>query len=125
MPGRKIVLYVKGLGSVPSFKNKKKIIQLKINGKLRPSLMTDPKKAKWMERCIQDFASQLSSSSVIEGVATFLGCSKQSAIALSMPADDCWAELELGFAQVQMVEAGLEGACIILTKNEDTEKEKG
>lgn len=119
----RLVLHVRGIGNVPSFKNTKKIIQLKINGKLRPSLATDPKKARWMESCIQSFVCQLYSSSLIADVATSLACSRQSAIALCTPEDDSWLDLEIGFAKCQKVDDGEEGVCVIIVKNEKDQED--
>lgn len=104
-----VVLKVSGMGPVPSFKNKKRI------GK--HGLFTDLKTKRWMDQCIQSFAFQLRSECQIREGGTSTECLARFWTRL-LPADDCWTELEIGFATCELVEKGQEGAEIIIKRLE-------
>jgi hypothetical protein len=108
MSGDKIVLQVKGLGHVPSFKNTKMMT--------RGRLITDPAKQKWMDRCIQSFVSQLCSLSQTEGSVMRTERCQQYAMSLLAQFDDSldWiCEIKI-VAHPRIVAKGTEGAIVIL-----------
>jgi hypothetical protein len=72
-------------GSIPSFKNRKRMVG--------PHLRTDRKVKARMREIEADFASQLLSDSKIGVGETSTVFSLRSAIASSIPEDDCWTQL--------------------------------
>lgn len=106
----KIVLNVKHLGHVPSFKNKKRIRVAK--GK--PISFTEAKTRRWMDRVIQSFESQLFCATQTIGDVTLTVPCPHSLIVSSLPLDDSrqWiAELHVSALDVDRTE---EGATIII-----------
>jgi len=102
----KIILAVRNQGHVPSFKNNKMLV--------RGRLITDPKKQKWMQRCIQSFESQLFLLTRTTAAGTLTDNSLRSLIASSLPLDDShqWIpEIKIEAVQLEM---GHEGAVIII-----------
>tara|TARA_R110002020_G_scaffold13719_8_gene49170 strand:+ start:15 stop:365 length:351 start_codon:yes stop_codon:yes gene_type:complete len=102
-----LLLTVKGLGHVPSLKNRKRIA--------RGRLITDPKVQKWMANCVSSFVSQLRSNFQTTDDATSTGDWLRSSIA-SLPADDNWKILPQIQVQAEKVDKGDEGAVILLEK---------
>lgn len=102
-----ICVEIKGLGNIPSFKNKKMLA--------RGRLITNPKTQQWMQECIRALESQLSSACQTKGLGTSPECLKQFAIAC-VPLDDNWLELEIGKASCKFVESGEEGAAITIER---------
>jgi len=80
------ILQVRGLGHVPSFKNRKRAILDRNTGKQRT--LTEPATKQWMDRCIQSFVSQLlcAAQTIVSG--TIPGRSKLFSIVSSLPWDD-------------------------------------
>lgn len=78
-----VVLVVRGLGPVPSFKNNKMIA--------RGRLITNPKRQEWMKRCVDSFVSQLLCVTRIYDAGTATEHCPHCLIASSLPADDCWS----------------------------------
>lgn len=93
---RKIVLQLKEIP--PSFKNSKMLITKNPKGIPldRPMLITKPEFQVQMEQITQLFASQLKSALAHGTGKTLTGFSLLSAIALSVPEDDCLAYLRGG-----------------------------
>lgn len=104
-----ISLNVEGLGHVPSFKNSKKIVRFGS----RMSLITDPKKRQWMDRCTQSFVSQLRSVLATADAETQTGCNPPCLTAL-LPQDDNLFEIELGPVTARMATKGSEGAVVTI-----------
>jgi hypothetical protein len=107
----KIELRIKNQGHVPSFKNNKRAIRLKNNNLM---LVTEKKTKAWMQKCIQSFESQLFSSTLTTGPVTSTVPHLRSLIASSLPQDDSrqWVpELNI---RSEEVDAGEEGAIIII-----------
>ena len=102
-----IVLGVKGLGHIPAFKNKKRI--------MRGRLITDPRAQKWMKECVSSFTSQLRRMFQTGDDATSTGCWQRSAIA-SLPSDDNWQQMSRLTISVKEVPKGEEGGTVTLTK---------
>lgn len=108
MSGDKIILVVKGLGHVPSKKNNKMLT--------RGRLITKPEYQKWIEWCILDFVSQLSSMSQTEEGAMLMERSRQSLMCWLKHYDDSldWVcEMNVK-AHPRIVAKGTEGAIVIL-----------
>lgn len=100
-----LILCVKGLGHVPSFKNGKMLA--------RGRLITGPKKQKWMEACIESFVSQLRFLSQTKEGATLTDALQQFLTA-SLPQDDCWQNVPELHLKVVPDEKGHEGAVITI-----------
>jgi hypothetical protein len=107
-----IRIYIQGLGPVPSFKNKKRIVLNKATGK--PFLATESKTKRWMKEAVKSIASQLRSTCQIKEGGTTPECLKRFAMQ-SLPLDDNWQELEIGHVHTKLVPKGLEGAHISIT----------
>jgi hypothetical protein len=99
-------LVVQGISSVPSFKNSKMLA--------RGRLITDPKKQKWMDRCIQSFLSQLCSGFRTTAIETQTALCPPCWIASCMPFDDSVKHIKRIEVTVVKVPKGEEGAEIIV-----------
>ena len=109
---KSLVLVVKELGHVPSFKNTKAIA---FNRRTRKRFIrTDPKKKDWMERCIRNFEFQLSSAFPTGGAGTVMEPPARSSIASSLPLDDSLAWIPELHVVCERVAPGEEGAAIII-----------
>jgi hypothetical protein len=75
-----IRLDVRGIGDVPAMKNNKMIT--------RGKLITNPKRQKWMEHCIQLIESQLLFAMQTDASGTLTAQQVRSWIASNMPASD-------------------------------------
>lgn len=107
MSQKSIVLVIRNIGHVPSFKNHKLLT--------RGRTITDPKKQKWMKLCIQGFVSQLLSKCQISETGTLTEHHLRSLIAL-LPQDDNWKHMpELSVSAIQ-VDKGKEGAFVTIEK---------
>jgi len=104
----KIVLVVKDLGHVPSFKNSKMLT--------RGRLITKPERQKWMARCIQSFLAQLSCSSQTIAVEMRAARSTPYLTAWSPRFDDSVQWIPDIKITTQIVAKGKEGAIVILEK---------
>lgn len=102
----RLTLTISGLGHVPSFKNMKRAS--------RKGLFTEPRAKRWMQACRDSFALQLLSAYRIVANATPTGRSRQSWIASSLPLDDSVREIVEIHLKVERVEAGWEGAEILI-----------
>lgn len=91
-PGRvrkRVVLHIRSLGHIPSFKNSKMIIPFTTKqGKRSGRPVTKPEYAAQMELIIQSIASQLRSVAQTIGGATAMGHFPPSLIASFTPLDD-------------------------------------
>lgn len=108
-----LVLAVRGLGHVPSFKNKKRSILDRNTGKQRT--LTEAKTKQWMEACIQSFVSQLLCATQTAAEGTTPGRSKLSSIVSLLPWDDSRQWIPTIHITTLEVDAGEEGADILLT----------
>lgn len=102
----KITLRVEGLGHVPSMKNKKMMT--------RGRLITDPKRQKWMERCIRSFESSLLSQSLTTVGETSTGTCQHYSIVWLSHFDDSVQWLKEIHVKAIKVPRGREGALIEL-----------
>lgn len=107
MSGSPVILTVSGLGEIPSFKNRKMPANRRI--------ITRPETQQWMERCVRSFASQLSSAMQTCAGGTATDNLRQSWIASSVPADDCWTEVEYGSVTATL-DPGNVGATIVIER---------
>jgi hypothetical protein len=103
-----IRLTIQGIGHVPSFKN------LKVIG--RRGLYTKPRAKAWMQACSDSIALQLLCLFRISENATPTGRSRQSWIASYVPLDDSVREIVEERIRVEFVEAGQEGAEILIER---------
>jgi len=103
-----IKLDVRGIGDVPSFKNNKMIA--------RGRLITNPKRQKWMEHCIQLIESQLNYAMQTSAGETLTGQQALCWIAQSLPCDDSRSFIpELHITAVDCTK-GEEGATITIER---------
>jgi len=109
---RRIVLQTPKGSHVPSFKNRKRAIKDSKTGKLRT--LTEPSVKRWMEACIQSFASQLLSGEAIYGKETQTGVYQPSWIVSLLPASDSMNWLKELHVYVTECQTGEEGAEIII-----------
>ncbi len=108
-----VVLKVRGLGHIPSFKNKKQVAKRR-NGPL--FIMTRPEFQVWMERCVDSFESQLRSAyQTLEG-GTLMARSLPSWIACVVPSNDSVLHIIEEHIKVEWVEPGEEGAVITIER---------
>jgi hypothetical protein len=109
-----IKLEIRGLGHVPSFKNKKRAILDRHTGRMRT--MTDAKTQKWMEQCIRSIESQLlyAIQTIAEGTLTARRV--PSLIACYLPLDDSRQWLPELLIKSVDCDKGEEGATIVIEK---------
>lgn len=112
-----LVLEIKGQ-VIPSFKNSKMMITKTPQGVplKEPILITDPDLQKRMKRITASFVSQLLSAFRTDTGETLTGCSLRSAIAYSMPDDDCWTRIPEIRIRAELCAPGNEGATILLER---------
>lgn len=101
-----VLLTIRGLGHVPSFKN------LKVIG--RGGLYTKPRAKAWMQACADSFALQLLLEFRTRENATPTGHSRQSWIASVSPRDDSVREIPEVHIVVVRVLKGEEGADLLI-----------
>ena len=101
-------LVVQGLGHCPSFKNSKMLA--------RGRMITDPKKQRWMGRCIQSFLSQLCSGFRTTAIETQTALCPPCWIASCMPFDDSVQHIKHIEVTVVKVPKGEEGAEILVMR---------
>lgn len=118
-PSRGIALKIRGLGPIPSFKNRKRI-----GGLTRwpdgswsgsPILVTRPDIKARKEEITSAIASQLRSMCPTGAGGTIQECWRRFAIA-SLPRDDCWQDMEIGAVTTELVPAGEEGCTITIER---------
>jgi hypothetical protein len=116
MSGEKIVLVVKGLSHVPSKKNSKMMITRGPKGfpLKTPRLITKPEYQRWIERCIRNFVSQLSSLSQTGGAGMLMVPRVHSPMHWSNLFDDSVDWIPEWSIKVERVLEGMEGAIVIL-----------
>ena len=112
-----VVLTITGL-VVPSFKNNKILIAKSPQGKPldRPLMITKPEFQKIMGRMVASIASQLRCAFRTSDGATLTGASLRSAIALSVPENDCWTQVPEITIKAELCEKGQEGCTIEITR---------
>lgn len=105
-------------GDIPSFKNQKMILTKLPNGRplRRPLLITKPEFQKRMREIEDSFVLQLLSAFRTSDGKTLTGRLLRSAIALSVPADDCWTWLPEIRIRAELCAKGQEGATITLER---------
>jgi len=108
----KIVLQIRGLSEVPSFKNQKQIV--KMGGKV--ALITKPERRKWMDRAALSIAFQLSSELATRGIGTSTAPPPLSLIASLMPLDDSRKWIPELCVSTLLVSKGEEGADIVIER---------
>jgi hypothetical protein len=104
----KIVLEIKGLGHVPSKKNKH-------YAAAKGVLLMDQETKEWMSRCQSSFVFQLFSICQTNESATVTGHSLRSLIA-SLPPDDNWKVISEEAVKAVRVPKGEEGAVITIER---------
>lgn len=111
-----LVLQVRG--GIPSFKNNKILVAKDRRGRplSRPLLITKPEFQKRMKEIEDSFVLQLLSAFRTEGGQTLTGSSLRSAIASSVPADDCWTQIPEITIRAELCAPGQEGATITLQR---------
>lgn len=103
----KIVLRIRNLGEVPSFKNAKRIVS--------PNLLATRKDVKqWMMRATSSIAYQLMCAARIACGETSTAQQQRSWIASSMPSDDARQVIRSLVIETCDVEGGEEGADITI-----------
>ena len=105
-----IKLEIKGLGHVPSFKNNKMLT--------RGRLITNPKRQKWMDQCIQLIESQLNFRIPINEDGTLMGQQVLSWIACNVPLDDSRQWIPELHISSRSCDKGEEGATILIERLE-------
>lgn len=105
-------LLIKGLGHVPSFKNRKRAILDRKTGK--PRTLTDPKVQKWMARAVESLVSQFASMPATNGVETWTTKHQRSLIALLLPETDSCKDIIRLEVRFMRVLKGDEGAIILI-----------
>lgn len=108
MPTSPVVLEVKGLHHVPSFKNKKRICGQR--------LITNPAVQRWMEACIRSFVLQLRSVAQTAGDATSTGWQRRYLTASLLPYDDSHQWIPKLVVTVEQVDRGNEGATLTISR---------
>jgi len=101
-PGQSLVLHVRNLGHVPSFKNGRQLF------------LTSKRNREWMKRCTDSFVSQLLSKCQTADEGTLTAVSLRSSI-VSLPADDNWKIIPQIVLTSEKVIDGEEGATIEIT----------
>jgi hypothetical protein len=106
------------IGLIPSFKNHKMIITKGPGGRPlpRPLLITKPEYQERMKQITESFVLQLLSAFRTDSGETLTGCSLRSAIALCMPADDCWTQIPEIHLKAELCEPGEVGATILIER---------
>lgn len=114
-----IVLEIRGIGPVPSFKNAKRVAGLKRSAERtwqgNPTLITRPDIKARVQSFTNAIVSQLRSMCPTDGGGTIQECWKRFAIAL-LPRDDCWQDLEIGAVTTELVSEGQEGVRIVIER---------
>lgn len=108
MPISPVVLTIKGLGHVPSFKNKKRICG--------QQLITNRVVKRWMEACISSFVSQLKSVAQTAGDATSTGWQRRYWTVSLLPWDDSRQWITKLIVEAKEVDKGNEGATLTITR---------
>jgi len=99
---------VRWIGPVPAMKNNKMIA--------RGRLITNPKRQKWMEKCIEAFASQLLFGIPIKENETLTAQRVRSWIASNMPAKDSRQWIPQLYVEAVDCAKGEEGATITIDR---------
>jgi hypothetical protein len=115
LPSKPLVLVIKGM-HVPSFKNCKRAILDRKNGKMRT--LTDPKTRRQMDAIIQSFVSQSISDIQTRSAETLTGPFLQSSIVSLLPQNDSRQWIPEHHVSTQDVDKGNEGAEIIIERIE-------
>ena len=110
------MLRIRGVGHIPSFKNRKRAILDSNTGKMRT--LTEPDIKKRMDRLENAIFCELYSSSQITEGETRQECLKRLRIALSGLFDDSILQIPQGSWETQRVPKGEEGAIITLEQLE-------
>ncbi len=112
-----LVLEIKGQ-VIPSFKNRKMIVTKGPRGNPLPEplLITRPEVQKRTAKITAAFVSQLLSAFQTTTGETLTGCSLRSAIALSVPDDDCWTRIPEIRIRAELCAPGAEGATLIIER---------
>lgn len=115
-----VMVRLRGLGHVPSFKNSKMIVPVwrigKNGRKYRcPTLIAKPERQKWMQAAIQLMTLQLQSASQTTAEGTSTAICLQSLTAWSKQFDDSRQWLPRILLQVEVVDKSQEGADIEIT----------
>lgn len=105
-PTSSVLLTIRGLGHVPSFKNMKRAA--------RKGLFTEPRAKEWMRACTDSFALQLLSAFQTAKNATPTAPSRPSWIVSAVPLDDSVNEIPELYVKVIRVPVGEEGADILI-----------
>lgn len=132
-----VVLELKGIGTIPSFKNNKMIIPpsskqiqmaldmgdlkaakaaLKAFRGKRPLMITKPEYQAVMNRMISSIASQLRSAFRTAAGPTCPESSIRSWIASYVPQDDCWTKIPDIVIKGELCAPGEEGATITIQR---------
>jgi hypothetical protein len=113
-----LVVEIRGLGNVPSFKTGKKSVPFRLpDGRLASRPVTQKQHKRWMDQAIRVIASALSGAYQTRGGAMVMGCSLPSWIAQSVPLDDSldWIP-ENGGWRTEIVMPGEEGVVIFIER---------
>lgn len=129
-----VTLNLRGLGPIPSFKNRKLIRTWMDKAsrkeeyrdghwwirrdtiKLRSMLYLEPALQTWMDRATSLIESQLRSALATSAGMIQTAACQRSLIATLLPLDDCWTNFKEVHVLSQLCEKGEEGATITIEK---------
>ena len=129
-----VIIELRGLGPIPSFKNRKlirtwlekvgKVMEFmagkwwvrKDTIKIRSMLYLEPDLQKWMETATLRIESQLRSALATSGVEIRTAASPQLLIATLLPLDDCWTAFREVSVKSELCAPGQEGATITIER---------
>lgn len=105
---KKLILVVENIGPVVAMKNSKMIA--------RGRLITDPRKQKWMQQCIESFVLQCCLGLAITDAGISTVPLAPSWTASLLPEDDCWQQIQQLNLSAEKCDKGKEGAIIIIER---------
>lgn len=114
--GKSLVIEIRGIGHVPSFKTGKKATWSRnAQGRIIAQPVTKREHRAWMKQCVSSIVSELFSVLPTIGAAIQTGVQARSLIAL-LPPDDNWRVIPDLQVTSEKVEKGQEGFLIIIDR---------